>query len=248
MCKTAILKLQSEHNEIESVNSRYYNYSQRQPFAYHIRIGIIEWLLIIHKRLGGQKQTFFKCIDLLEHYLSRVTTLLDRNDICLYSGICLFMSYKLEEVFYFDMEFLKAKIFGNKFTVDELIAGELVILKTLNFKTIYPCIINSTYDVFNCIGFERFQEHEDCIYYVNVITILIDDFRFCKDTIELSIISARSVLKVLEHQGKISSKDFNKFEKLITFKNDEVEMSYNLFLILIKNSYGANFKNIYSIY
>ena len=83
MCKTAkmpILKQQKVDDEIEFVNSPYYNYSQRQPFAYHIRLGIIEWLFIIHNRLGGEKQTFFKCIDLLEQYLSKETTL-DRKSV-----------------------------------------------------------------------------------------------------------------------------------------------------------------------
>jgi hypothetical protein len=250
MCKTAKLpKCLNiiEEEEIEIFEHPFFNYIKNQPLAYQIRESIIEWLYIIHNRLGGVKQTLFITVDILERFLSKVKHNLDKNDLLLYAGVCLFIGYKLEEVSYFDMEFLKVKIFANKFSTKRLILTELSILRALNFKPLQPCIMNTSNEIFENIGFNIYKDHEDCIYFVNIITILVDEFRFWKSNDELSRVSARSALKLLEFQGKITSDDFFNFERKILLEKDERDMSDDLFSFLIKNHFGTNFKNIYSI-
>ncbi len=62
------------------------SYSKTQPLAFKIRNSIIEWLVRIHKKLEGYNTTLFKTIHLLDSYLSKEHTTLNRKDIQLSSA------------------------------------------------------------------------------------------------------------------------------------------------------------------
>ncbi len=209
-------------------------YTTTQPLAFQIRNSIIEWLFRIHKKLEGDNITLFKTIHLLDAYLNKEQSRLSKKDIELSSAVCLFICYKLEEVACFDLQFLQ-KLLSFKFSKEEIIQTEFRILKLLlfrvNIKSIqcysneFVCIIsNDLKDVYN-----------ECSYFVNLITLLVDELVFKYDLERLSSITFITTIKLLVSRFKISEQYFGKVLKLVTLEDLKIaELLYEL----VNEQYG----------
>ena len=185
------------------------DYSKIQTIAYDFRAGTIEWLFLIHLHLKGDKETFFKTIQLYDKYLSKESITLKAREVELFAAVCLFICYKLEEVDYFDLAFLRTRILGNKFTKDEIISAEITVLKKLSFKVNFISFQSYTDEILIIMG--KFNNKiREVNFYVNLITYLIDELIFEYSLERLSKITYITSVYVLFNHGVINKEEFEK--------------------------------------
>jgi hypothetical protein len=189
------------------------NYSQSQPIAQDIRIGVIEWLFLLHKKLGGEKITFFKTIQIFDLYLSKESEILKKTEIELFSAVCLFICFKLDEVEYFDLAFLQHKILRNKFSKQKIIESEIKILRTLSFR-VNASTIQSFTDDFLINLDDPYGIYNGYNYFVNIIMLIIEDVRFLYSNERLSKISFIVTIRLLLIHKYLSQEHFDKMYKM----------------------------------
>jgi hypothetical protein len=127
---------------IEILNDQTINFGYEKIEQYGIgrlRKKIVEWMLYVSKNLNFKNETVFRCIQLFDSYLSRsvekISTITDLDsDIQLSAVVCLNLACKLEEINCNYIKFLNENLLDSKYTMKQLVAKEIEILRTLKFK------------------------------------------------------------------------------------------------------------------
>ena len=143
------------NNNLSNLKENFINFKEEEaspinPSVYPISIddarsNMINWLSFLCSKLNFTEQTLFRSISLFDQYISKIdldkVNNLDQNYLNLITIACLSLSTKLEEINCNYITFLNEKVLNspnsNIFTNKDLTKMELIILKTLKYKTIY---------------------------------------------------------------------------------------------------------------
>jgi len=109
------------------------------------RARIIEWVTFVCKNLNLRNETFFKAIQIFDHFMSmtKVKISTEGNEMQLLAVGCLNLACKLEEVSCNYMSFLQKNLLENEnegYSLKDLASCEQEILRTLKFKLSSPTL------------------------------------------------------------------------------------------------------------
>lgn len=220
------------------------NYSKTQPVAYEIRAGTIEWLFLVHRKLGGVMETFFQMVQLLDRFLSLETKILKIKEIELFTAVSLFISYKFEEVEYFDLDFLVKKIVGDKFSKKQIIEAEILFLKKIGFRVKVPTLQNYTDEILINVNMCK-SSLRDINCYLNIITFLIDDFSFDYSFERLAKMTYLTSIRILFKTQFLKDDEFERLLKNVNIEDLQISL---LIYKLIKQQLNENKSKIFDTF
>jgi len=104
------------------------------PVIKAIRTQLIDWLMIVCEKLSLRDETLFLTIEIIDKMLIKYNFDLSGDDIHLISVVSLFIASKYEEVIPLRMKTIIEKVAHSKYSKNDLLATEMLILKKLNFQ------------------------------------------------------------------------------------------------------------------
>jgi hypothetical protein len=125
-----------------------------------MRMQMVDWMVIVSASLKLRDETFFLAIDILDKVIIKFNYNLSDRDLHLISIISIFLASKYQEVVPIDLKLLLEKVAHNKFTKEDILAGEILILKKLNFKMPSNYFLDYTYSLMDKI----FGRNLLCLY------------------------------------------------------------------------------------
>ena len=158
------------------------NLQSNELFENETRNNMVKWLLFLCNTLNFNTQTLFRSVLIFDKFISRSELCklengqLTQEKLNLITIACLSLSTKLEEVNCNYVSFFTEKVLNlpncKIFTIKDLTKMELVILKQLNFKTLYT----TAYD-FMLFYLQIFQ------YIFNPNIILVNNIKILTESI-----------------------------------------------------------------
>ena len=109
---------------------------------------MIDWMLEVLTIFHQSLETCFKSVLLLDLYLKAEKTPKSVSDLHLIGIIAMFLASKLLELTPLRLSQVIKDICKNKFSKDQILAGEKQMFKVLNFKLTHPSIFTFSSDLF----------------------------------------------------------------------------------------------------
>ena len=173
------------------------NLQSNELFENETRNNMVKWLLFLCNTLNFNTQTLFRSVLIFDKFISRSKLCklengqLTQEKLNLITIACLSLSTKLEEVNCNYVSFFTEKVLNlpncKIFTIKDLTKMELVILKQLNFKTLYT----TAYD-FMLFYIQIFQ------YFFNPNIILVNNIKIFAENIMKENINTNIFLKMTQ--------------------------------------------------
>lgn len=197
-----------------------------------LRSKIMDWMVEVLKLYNQREETIYRSFYILDLYLQKKK--ININYLHLIGTACIFIASKNEEVNFLPTQIILDKICYNKFTKKDLLAAELDILNTINFRVNFPSI----YDILTCT-FNLLDISDNKIKgFLKNSCLLITKMCLFSDVMckrfTLNYIAGLSVILVLKlienlHPGR----NFDKFIKNIVckFEMDKRKVIENLSFI-----------------
>jgi hypothetical protein len=101
---------------------------------------LLDWLVDVSEKWKLLNTTHHRAVSMMYDYIDRTNKIIIRKELQLIGIVCLCMSGKLEEIYPPDLEDY-IYVCDNTYTREELIKKETEIVKTLDYKFIYPMSI-----------------------------------------------------------------------------------------------------------
>jgi hypothetical protein len=152
---TKLQQLANEFSRKSSVSSSSASISTDKKIVketLEVRSQLIDWIIIVSHKLKQGNNTFFLAVEILDQVIEKFNFNLSAKDLHLIGVVSLLLASKYEEVMPISMKLLLSKICHNKYTKEEIITAELLILTKLGFripKVNYIDIIYQLVDAFD---------------------------------------------------------------------------------------------------
>lgn len=99
-----------------------------------IRSQMVDWMIIVCHKLKQSNHTFFLAIEIIDKVIEKFNFNLSSKDLHIIGVVALFIASKFEEIYPISMKTLLAKVCHNKYSQQDIISAELLILTKLNYK------------------------------------------------------------------------------------------------------------------
>ena len=96
---------------------------------------LVEWIIDVHRKFRLMSETLYVTIGIIDRYLSKVT--IKKSQLHLLGVTALLIATKYEEIYPPDLKDLLS-VSENKFTKEEVLKMEFIILQTLEFNFFAP--------------------------------------------------------------------------------------------------------------
>lgn len=202
------------------------DYTEEKEVAMQLRGCIIEWVYCINRKLKGTNETFFKAINILDHFLeASKRNDFDQRQMQLYAAVCYYIAFKFEEVSLFNLAFLESGVLHRKYTTDEITKAEFEVLKTLKFKINYPTIEKYS-NIFmekikNYLNKHRlFDTFQNVNYFVNLISLLVEELIVGIPPSKIALINFKTTLLFLYKNRIVTGRQIDKILALLETEYD----------------------------
>jgi hypothetical protein len=251
------------------------NYMSFQKPFYQLRGSIVEWLFSIITKINATPGVLFKALQLLDLFLSKETRrICEMEEIQLIGAVCYFIAHKLLEVNSVDIHFIQKYLLKEKFSLEAIFKTEVAILKRINFN-----LQNSTLSDFSEFLFEQtkktiinnctlneknkiceltkfFEILQKIIYFVNLMSLLVEDLIFDYEPLKIFLINFKTSLLIF---GNFCKEDENIIELLqnlnaclstiipLDLREELDKISQTLYVAILEQLI-QNKKHIFTIY
>jgi hypothetical protein len=99
-----------------------------------MRNQLVDWLIVVAKMLKQSNYTLFRTISLIDTLIAKYEFTISPNDLHLIALVCFFISSKYEEIKPLKIKIIQKNIAHDKYSKEDLILTERVLLKKINFK------------------------------------------------------------------------------------------------------------------
>jgi len=178
--------------------------------------------------------TFFLSIEIFDEFIKKINYAIEEDSMHLYLITCLFIASKIEETKKLSADLIIRKVAQSKYTKEELLQRELIVLKKLNFSI--PK--NHFIDYVNIIFYENFYTtNHHCLFSEivyssckNIYKVLLLDFfrlRFNSNSLlvysSVFIYSLYCVIKGINFNHCFNAKLFFKTTSQYNISEEQVE-------------------------
>ena len=123
-----------------------------------VRSQLVDWIIIVTHKLKQNINTFFLTVEILDLVIQKFNFNLSAKDLHLIGVVSILLASKYEEVMPISMKVLIQKICHNKYTKEEIISAELLILTKLNFRIPKISYLDSIYQL--VFSFDEKKQNE----------------------------------------------------------------------------------------
>lgn len=148
----------------------------------NIRSNMIDWIVLIKNKLLLRDETLFLSVEILDKMFFMYAGKLLNDDIHLIGLVAIYIASKYEEVRQIPIDTLLVRIGHNKFTKDDVLSTEMLILKKLRFKM--PK--NYFMDLLNLLMLKLKKTNELCQCYANMYSCAISLYKLSLYDIKLT--------------------------------------------------------------
>jgi hypothetical protein len=235
-----------------------------------MRNQLVEWLTIVAKMLKQSDYTLFRTISLIDNLIIKYEFSISPEDLHLIALVCFFISSKYEEIKPLKIKIIQKNVAHDKYSKEDLILTEKVLLKKINFKfekiilfdAIYLIIssiienmnrtsandleienINSNNNKINSKDYNNILSFDKQLLIDNTIKIakmLLLDFKF-----SLKLLNSKTFTFALVYFTIFENNDnVNQCDNKFIILNKEIETYYkNNYLKFVKN-FGISSKEV----
>jgi hypothetical protein len=198
------------------------------------RIHIIDWLFLVHTKLRLRLETLFQSIMIFDKTFFKFKGQLEEKRTYLMATVSLYIAIKYHETQKLHMECLLSTIGNNKFTKEEIIVTEMLILTKLSFK-----LPNDHFYDFLTLFINDFliknDNHKDILmqFACYIHTLAIMDINLYHNTDKVNLYLA-IIIFTLRVMGLLLGFEFD----LTHVSNLDIDMNEVLdIIVLLKNYY-----------
>jgi hypothetical protein len=215
------------------------------------RMYLIDWSTVVAKKLNLCDETFFLALDIIDLMILRYKCQVTTNDLYLICLCAIFIASKYEEVAPIKLETLIKSVGHGKFTHEDILAAETLILKKLNFripKNNFLTFINLVTRNFDHDLRKKIIKHATSIYKLTLYDVTKFRFNKCTLGIYFSIFSfsLKTILKgdnelKLQLNAELLSIFLTKFKKEELYQVKKNSKRIQKLLNIVVNSKNDQF-------
>ena len=182
-----------------------------------IRKKIIDWIIIVNKKLSISDISFYIQVDIIDTFFEKIYFDLETDDFHLLAITAIRLASKYHEIHSISMPLTVKNICHNRFNKEDLIIYEILVLKTLkyrvkynNFKDFVFLVIEIFYKNNNRY---KFEEYFDFIY-----KLCIFNYKFYRKLSKINLFLAITFfcLEKFKNENKLAY-DSRKFYELVKY-------------------------------